>query len=898
MYDEPRVRQNSTPISTLSGMEAQKNEDGIKIVGTSKVEMADHEESSAGAYEYPVKIGEHVYNSNLQGGGEEGLSQDASFQAGTMHPLYSRQYSSLGQYAWTPRASFETELMEDELDQHRSPAEPPNKPLPPLPYNAKKNEYLAYREVSHTTGQDSKSIESYGNTHNLLLSRLPSSRDSAQSFAQLSIINVDGSIHSQNLSEAESYELEENIRARYARRSVKANNKKQDVLARIPRSTAGQVLNLGPGCSQASSSIHTASLHSRRSIPSRRSFSRPQTRRGFLFGRHAVDSIGVNSSSSELQKLDKGSRHGRFARIIAASRLRRHVSPARRHASPTGRRGSSIRSLSSITRASARDDGDWETVNNGRPIIRHNMGKPSIKVAGGSSVADISDYGGTSQSGRSESSFPRQRLPQANLSENWSIMAEEHTGRTVLVSGSRMGITDVVPITPISNKHPRYHHPMPLPDDHVHPFITFPPIISRNVSPSPPKSSSFAPSNYEDCSPIISEDDLATTMGSSLNVTGTPNGTGARLVGSSLADFSSPGFETSPLSRWPSSPLEEKISHNERVSSQEWEDTLSSSESPTVQRNENNRTVSLHSQIYQSRSQKSLPPLPDELVTPESTVLNMENHKSSSSGSSAGFSPTFAGEDLAMRFPHLLAIDVESPNLNVSRPIPPSPSEERHQRIKRIRSNNNLKAAGTKDKVSGAVVADSFETPRIEPVDTDNHDDVVAMNNEKTSNINPARTPKLDAAQQGTANIPCPSPQGTLPYGTVRIFGNHAGNVLADIRSPMARPVPSDRTPRQQSRMPIVVEGSPHLHARPSLSRIDLRSRQIYLSRAWLMAFIIPFPMLIIMGHGMLDGLIAWQTNEDITHFRKQEKIAALGLGYGITLVLMIVVVVWWVITH
>lgn len=872
-------------------MDSQKNEDGIKTVGTSKSEMADHEESGAGAYEHPVKTGEHVNNSNPLGGGEERLSEDASFQAGKMHPLYARQPSSLGQYAWTPRASFETEEY-----QQQFPATPPNKPLPPLPYGTKKYDYLAYREVSNTTGQDSRSIESYGNTHNLLLSRLPSSRDSAQSFAQLSIINADGSIHSQNLSEAESRELEENIRVQYAKRSVKANNKTQDVLGEVPTSEGVQALNLGPGSSQGSSSIHASSLRSRRSIPSRRSFSRPQTRRGFLFGRQAVDSMGENSSSSELQKLAKSSRHGRFARMIAASRLRRHVSPARRYASPIGRHGSLTRSLSSETGASAGDDDDWETVDNGRHVAHRNMGKPSIKVAGGSSIADISDYGGLSQSERSDRSSPRQRLPQANFSENWSIMAEEHTGRTVLVSGSRMGITDVVPITPTSKKHPRYHHPMPLPDDHVHPFNTSPPTITPNVSPSLPKSSSFVASNYEDYSPIISDDDVA-TMGSNLNVTGTPNGTGARLVGSSLANFSSPGFETSPLSRWPSSPPMENISHNARVSNYEWEDTLSSSESPTVRRNLNYCT-SPGSQMYQRGSQKSLPPLPDEPVTPEGTVLNMTNHKPSSSGSSSGFNPTFAGDDLAIRFPHLLAIDVESPNLNVFRPIPSSPTEERRERMKRMRSNNNLKALATKDKGPGAVVADSLEISRIDPVDTSNHNTVATMDSGKISHINSARKPETDAIQQGNANIPCPSFQRPLPYGTVTIFGDHAGNVLADIRTPMARPVPSDRTPRQQARMPIVVEGSPHLHARLRLSSTDFQSRQIYLSRAWLMAFIIPFPMLIIMGHGMLDGLIEWQTNGEITYFRKQEKIAALGLGYGLALVLVIIVVVWWVARH
>lgn len=810
-------------------------------------------------------------------------------------------------------------------------------------------------------------------------------------------------------------------------------------------------LDLGPGSSQGSSSTRSSSLPSPHNLPTRRSFSRPQTRRGFLFGNHAADAMGKDSSSSDLQKGGKSSGRGRFARMIAASRVRRRVSPTRGRASPvggqecpTGRRRSSMKSFSSATRAYAGDDDDWETVDNGRTVARRTMGDPSFKVAGGSSIADISDYRSLSQSRQSGSFSPRQRLPRANYSENWSIMAEEHTGRTILVSGSRMGITNVVPITPTSQRHPRYQHPMPLPSDHIHPFNSSPPIISPNISPSLPKSSSFVPSNYENYSPIFSDDDSFpdrfSTMRSNLNVTGTPNGTGARLVGSSLANFSSPGFETSSLIRWPSSPPEESISHHACISSQEWEDAPSSSESLTVGRNLNYFTIGMDPQMHRSISQKSLPPLPDELITPEGSVLNIRNHQSSSSTSSSGFSPTFMAEDLAMRFPHLLAIDFESPNINVVRPMPPSPSEERHERMKRMRLNKNLIAADTNNNDPEAVVADGLQISRVDPADksnydtvatldsvkihhvnstrshesdpaqpavatdslqisrvdladTSNHNLVANLHSVKISHVNPTPTPEFDSAQQavaadslqtsrvdladknnhssvatlhsvkfshidtiptpefdsaqqavavdslqisridpadasnqvtvatldnveipkinstrtpeigatqqkGSANIPDPSSQHFHPHRTGRIYVDHTARILADIRSPVERPVPSDHTSCRQARMPTVVEGSPHLHAHPRLSNPGLQSHQIFLSRAWLLALIIPFPMLIIMGHGLLDGIIEWQTNGEITHFRKQEKVVALGLGYGFTLVLVFVVVIWWVAKH
>lgn len=784
--------------------------------------------------------------------------------------------------------------------------------------------------------------------------------------------------------------------------SPRASLEMEDASRHVEANRAEEVLgrDLGPGSSQGSSSTRSSSLPSPPNLPTRRSFSRPQTRRGFLFGNLAVDSMGRDSSSSDLQAAGNDSGPGRFARMIAASRLRRRVSPTRRHASPvrrqerpTERRRSSMGSFSSATRTYAGDDDDWETVDNGRPV-RRNM---SFKVAGGSSIADISDYGSLTQSRQSESFSPRERLPQANYSENWSIMAEERTGRTILVSGSRMGITNVVPITPTSQRHPRYHHPLPLPSDHVHPFNSSPPIISPNISPSLPKSSSFVPSNYENYSPIFSDvdnsfPDRPTTMRSNLNVTGTPNGTGARLVGSSLANFSSPGFEVSPLSLWPSSPPEENISHHARISSQEWEDALSISESPTVRRNLNYCTIGMDPQMRQSIYQKSLPPLPDELDTPEGTVLKIGNHRSSSSTSSSGFSRTFMAEDLSMRFPHLLAIDFESPNLSVFRPMPPSPSEERHERMKRMRSNKNLIAAGINYNAPDAVVADGLQISRVDPADANNHDIVATLDSVKIPHVNSARTPESDAAQQGvatdslqisrvdsadtgnhdtvatlhsvkishvnstrrpefdaaqqdvaadslqisqidpahtsnhdtvatldnveishdtstrmpeidagqqqcSANIPEPSSRH-LPDRTIRVYSDHTAKILADIRSPMGRPVPSDRTAHRQAHVPTAIERSPHLYARPYTPNLSLQSRHIYLSRAWLLAFVLPFPMLIIMGHGMLDRLIEWQTNGKISHFRKHEKIVALGLGYGLTLVLVIIVVVWWVVKH
>lgn len=783
--------------------------------------------------------------------------------------------------------------------------------------------------------------------------------------------------------------------------SPRASLEMDDASRPVEANRAEEVLglDLGPGSSQGSSSTRSSSLPSPPNFPTRRSFSRPQTRRGFLFGNLAVDSMGRDSSSSDLQAAGNGSGSGRFA--IIASRLRRRVSPTRRHASPvrrqerpTGRRRSSMGSFSSATRTYAGDDDDWETVDNCRPV-RRNM---SFKVAGGSSIADISDYGSLTQSRQSASFSPRERLPQANYSENWSIMAEERTGRTILVSGSRMGITNVVPITPTSQRHPRYHHPLPLPRDHIHPFNSSPPIISPNISPSLPKSSSFVPSNYENYSPIFSDignsfPDRPTTMGSNLNVTGTPNGTGARLVGSSLANFSSPGFEISPLNRWPSSPPEENISYHARISSQEWEDALSISESPTVRRNLNYCTIGMDPQMRQSIYQKSLPPLPDELDTPEGTDLNIGNHRSSSSKSSSGFSRTFMAEDLTMRFPHLLAIDFESPNLSVFQPMPPSPSEERHERMKLMRSNKNLIAAGINNNAPEAVVADGLQISRVDPADANNHDIVATLNSLEIPHVNSTRTPKPDAVrqvlaadspqisradsadtgnhdtvatlhsakishvnstlrpefdtaheqdvaadslqisqidpvhtsnhdtvatlnnveishdnstrmpeidanqQQCNANIPEPSFRH-LPDRTVRVYSDHAAKILADIRSPMGRPIPSDRTPRRQAHMPTAIERSPHLYARLYTPNLSIQSRQIYLSRAWLLAFVLPFPMLIIMGHGMLDRLIEWQTNGEITTFRKHEKIVALGLGYGLTLVLVIIVVVWWVVKH
>ena len=80
---------------------------------------------------------------------------------------------------------------------------------------------------------------------------------------------------------------------------------------------------------------------------------------------------------------------------------------------------------------------------------------------------------------------------------------------------------------------------------------------------------------------------------------------------------------------------------------------------------------------------------------------------------------------------------------------------------------------------------------------------------------------------------------------------------------------------------PIARAESPHLYRIPRATRQAVLQRQKELSIMVLcLCFLCP-PMLIIYGHGFMDGVMEWFTRGQMNAFRPQEKKAALAIAYG-----------------
>ena len=79
---------------------------------------------------------------------------------------------------------------------------------------------------------------------------------------------------------------------------------------------------------------------------------------------------------------------------------------------------------------------------------------------------------------------------------------------------------------------------------------------------------------------------------------------------------------------------------------------------------------------------------------------------------------------------------------------------------------------------------------------------------------------------------------------------------------------------------PIASNTSPHLYHIPGKPDAAMTTQRLYYSRMWAIVCILcPF-LGPLYGHGFLDGIMAWQSDGVIQGFRQQEKIAVLVYSY------------------
>ena len=374
-----------------------------------------------------------------------------------------QQTTSLGEWAWTPRGSFDED--EGSLYSGDAEAQPDSSGSARLPPTT---------QYSHST--------EYGNTQNLpgvRASGLPPGQISGQTYARLSVIDQDGSVVSQPLSEAETREVEREIQTHISQSSIsiQENRERHD---RVGRVSIEYSADPRPGSSQGSSSLggfdffpdDQVDLGSGRPP---RSGTPP-----LLFGKRALDTTNVSRSESG-QNIRS---NGRLAQVLAASRLK---------------------SDSRLAKATEVDDeADWVTETGSGNFNRRAVRAVIAQAGVGSSLADNSDSGSLSPSKvtRTSSIEQAEQVVQppshARYSQNWNLLQDRQSGNMVLMPDFErppgIGLYSANVLAPVATRQSTYQHPSPLSKKRRHPLTSSSPLrSSARVAPLFENSSNFEP---------------------------------------------------------------------------------------------------------------------------------------------------------------------------------------------------------------------------------------------------------------------------------------------------------------------------------------------------------------------------------------------------------------------
>ncbi|MCJ1457840.1 hypothetical protein MMC28_008209 [Mycoblastus sanguinarius] len=81
---------------------------------------------------------------------------------------------------------------------------------------------------------------------------------------------------------------------------------------------------------------------------------------------------------------------------------------------------------------------------------------------------------------------------------------------------------------------------------------------------------------------------------------------------------------------------------------------------------------------------------------------------------------------------------------------------------------------------------------------------------------------------------------------------------------------------------PVARTESPHLLRIPRRPSAEVFQRQQELSKMYLMVCAVLAPLCVVYGHGYLDGVMRWHTQGDVNGFGDREKVYALVWGYSV----------------
>ncbi|KAA6416366.1 MAG: hypothetical protein FRX48_01086 [Lasallia pustulata] len=701
---------------------------------------------------------------------------------------------------------------------------------------------------------------------------------SSASFARVSILSSDGSIHPLSLPLHRTRTLEEEIASHLRRASDISTLSGHGSEFELPNerytrhgrlsvdsdNVHGILEDLGPGGSQSSSiqSYLSGSGDYMPNVPRSGHIGRPEFYRDNL-------TSNIRDNSPDLMR---GRARGRGTQN---HRIKGSLSDADS--------AGTMSDTHMYDDAQADDDQDWETVAGSRGFSRHGTQNAIGKGQTGSSLADLSDSGSLSPPRVAPLFSHRvvQHPPHPRYApRSFDLLRDKQSGELVLMP--EYTFTDgagfpnrnaLAPVTANRAVNNSYQHPAPLSRDHAHPFNSSPPPMNsgrsvlgehgsvlalrsnarnepnletrnsahhikednyqahqlqdqahqlqdsvkdsessgmpikdgqRNVTLSTPGYNGIDGS-YGSSAWLSTQEEAASVDDSDLpgrafrfaqmTVLGcTPNGTGAREVGSSLADGSSPGMElTSSSNRQNSTspyahhaPLNKESSSISKLTSSNPDAVHDSADLSDLDGSDISKILPV--EVHPLEVQKHR----ENLV--ESDLLPRE------------FLPSMSGNTTRMRSPH-----------------------------RRVPSHGE--ASGPNKLVSyneTAPLSQAMPTAQV------------------------GRLPK----QRGKS--------GWFGWKKQRMDDGEAYPMQSLEAQPTARP----------HGLPIARVESPHLYGIPRPTTDAVLQRQKELSIMVLcLCFVVP-PTLLIYGHGFMDEVMEWLTRGQINAFRAQEKKAALYLGY------------------
>lgn len=340
-----------------------------------------------------------------------------------------------------------------------------------------------------------------------------------------------------------------------------------------------------------------------------------------------------------------------------------------------------------------------------------------------------------------------------------------------------------------------------------------------------------------------------TVLGSKGNITGTPEGTGAREVGSSIADASSQGAKFSSPATFGSSPF-----------SPPQQDIVDDSTS----QHSHNYVKTLNNPFATTLKQD--PPVYDNTFSKTPQYAHSYQSASGNPFATPKTSPTSSTGPGEMRFPYppidAVSIEMHERGYRASRKIrgqrktsPQSSSE----------SEARIKASPITQKASGVP----------SPV-------IMGHRHRKTAT-------GLLLRESSTHSDSEISRDGSADAAPAFDYLASAYNVRPwDSVSAHSRPTPRPGTYVR----PIARAESPHLYHIPRQPAPEVVARQEQISFWVLVTTCIVPPIALLYGYGLMDGIISQLTSGEINQYDEWHKFFAKCWGFGMTGVIILAIVI------